>query len=354
MKKLFITSILTILFFANIFAKNRQNFYAANDNRIQYMGRIDFTDPLKPTMWATATQVQFSFEGNDCSVKITDQVQYGTNHNYVDIIVDGNYKRIKLTGTDNEVVIAKNLPEGIHTAIISKSTEAGIGYIKFEGIYCKVLIRSSALPSRKIEFFGDSITSGMGSDTTEIGCHKAEWYDQTNGYKSYGALTARALQAQYQITSASGIGLIHSCCNMDIVMPQVYDKVDIRENKIVWDFKKYQPDVVSICLGQNDGLQDSASFCGAYIKLIKDLRAVYPNTKFICLSSPMGDAALTAQSKRYLPAIAKNSNDKNIAVFYFSRSYNSGCDYHPSLLEHEEISEALTSFIKREMNWKLF
>lgn len=77
---------------------------------------------------------------------------------------------------------------------------------------------------------------------------------------SYGPVTARMLDAQWMLSSVSGIGLMHSCCDMDIVMPDVYDKLNMRENKYRWNFAHYQPDVVTVALGQNDGIQDSAAF----------------------------------------------------------------------------------------------
>jgi len=42
----------------------------------------------------------------------------------------------------------------------------------------------------------------------------------------------------------------------------------LRGDTITWDFKAYQPDVVTICLGQNDGpKQDSTLFCSTYVDL---------------------------------------------------------------------------------------
>jgi lysophospholipase L1-like esterase len=48
-------------------------------------------------------------------------------------------------------------------------------------------------------------------------------------------------------------------------MPQVFDKVNMRIDSIPWDFKQYTPDVVTITLGQNDGIQDSVAFCSDYV-----------------------------------------------------------------------------------------
>src|SRR5690606_17269343 len=117
-----------------------------------------------------------------------------------------------------------------------------------------------------IEFIGNSITCGMGNDASAIACNTREWYDQHNAYMAYGPLTARKLNARWQLTAESGIGLIHSCCNKKTTMPQVFDKINVADDTIAWDFSRYQPDVVTVCLGQNDGIQDSTAFCNAYVQ----------------------------------------------------------------------------------------
>ena len=128
----------------------------------------------------------------------------------------------------------------------------------------------------------------------------------------------------------------------------------MRGDSIAWDFKKYQPDVVTICLGQNDGIQDFNSFCNNYNKFIKQLRGYYPNAMFVCLTSPMADAALTSFLKKTLTAIVKKSNDegdKKVTSYFFSKQYHNGCDGHPDLAEHKEIAAELTNFVKEKMNW---
>lgn len=340
--------------FFSLSAREKIKFYKADHEKIQYMGRIDFSNKLKPTFWASATQVNFSFKGTTCKIILSDEELYGKYHNYINIIIDGKYTRLKLKSKKDTLLIASGLKYATHAVSISKSTEAGIGYIRFEGLICNKLIQTVATTSRKIESYGDSITSGMGSDTSQAGCHKADWYDQTNGYMSYAAITGRNLFAQYSLVSASGIGLIHSCCNMDILMPQVYDKISIRENKIPWNFSAYQPDVVTVCLGQNDGVQDSASFCNAYIKFINTLRQHYPKTSIVCLSSPMADAGLRAATKKYFNGVLAalhSSGDKNIYQFYFSRQSVAGCDSHPSVAEHVQAAGELTAYIKKIKNW---
>ena len=205
-----------------------------------------------------------------------------------------------------------------------------------------------------IECIGNSITCGAGSDMSVVPCGTGKWHDQHNAYMSYAAIMSRSLNAQSHLSAVSGIGLMHSCCNMNIIMPQVYDKISMRNDSIQWDFKNYQPDLVTICLGQNDGIQDSAAFCNNYISFLKTLRNYYPKSTFILLSSPMANEKLRNFMKATITAVQRSMNsggDKKVYSYIFTKQYSSGCDYHPSLDEHKLIAKELTTFIRKIMNW---
>jgi lysophospholipase L1-like esterase len=237
---------------------------------------------------------------------------------------------------------------------ICKDTESGIGYLELAGVICEKLLSPPSLPARKIEFIGNSITCGTGMDLSEIPCEKGVWYDQQNAWMSYAALTARTLDAQWHLTAVSGIGLIHSCCKMTITMPQVFDKMNQRNDSGSWNFRLYHPDVVTICLGQNDGVQDSAVFCNAYMHFILRVRAVYPKAHIVCQTSPMGDGYLTAVQKRYLNGIVRaagQAGDRRVSAYFYSRQYSRGCGGHPDLDEHRQIAEELTDYLKKLMRW---
>ncbi|MEO6151193.1 MAG: GDSL-type esterase/lipase family protein, partial [Mucilaginibacter sp.] len=280
------------------------SFYKASDKNFQYFGRIDFSHSELPRYWAAGVYIKANFSGTSCQIVINDEVIYDKDHNYISIIVDNlPVKRIKLTQKRNVITAATGLADTKHTITICKATESGIGYLEFVGMSCKKLLPASPKPVLKMEFIGNSITCGTGSDTKEIPCDSGTWYDQHNAYMSYGALTARALNAQWHLSSVSGIGLTKSCCGMDVVMPDVMDKINMRANTIKWDFKKYQPDVVTVCLGQNDGIVDSALFCSAYVKFVDTLRLNYPKATVVCLTSPMASPELVAVQKKYLTAI---------------------------------------------------
>lgn len=330
-------------------------FYKGDNRNIQYVGRVDFANAEAPRFWAPGVYINLAFIGTSCEIVINDEVLYGTSHNYIEYILDNNKPiRIQLKEKVNRITVATGLKNGQHRLTICKDTESGIGYLEFAGVSCMRLIKPPSLPNRRIEFIGNSITCGSGSDQSSVPCGKGTWYDQHNAWLSYGPTTARSLNAQWHLTAVSGIGLIHSCCNMTVTMPQVYNKINPRQDSIQWNFKSYQPHVVTVCLGQNDGVQDSATFCNSYISFIKKIRGYYPGSTIVCLTSPMADAPLTTVLKNNLTAIVNQVNkegDFKVYKYFFSRRYNGGCGNHPSLSEHQEIARELTTFIRKVKGW---
>ena len=280
-------------------ADTNNSFFSADADDIQYTGRIDFRNNAMPRFWSPGVYITIKFSGQEIICAIKDQELWGKNHNYLEIILDNEKKRIQTKYKTNYVIV-NNLKDTIHTLTICKNTESNIGYLEFGGVFCKTLLKPAAKPVHKIEFIGNSITCGASSDMSEIPCGKGVWQDQHNAYMAYGSVTARALNAQWHLSAVSGIGLIHSCCNMNIIMPPVFDKIDMRGDSIPWDFKRYQPDVVTVCLGQNDGIQDSTVFCKAYIDFVNKLRAHYPKAKIVLLTSPMADEKLKAVLKNQI------------------------------------------------------
>ena len=330
------------------------HFFAANNPFIQYTGRIDFSNPALPRFWQPGVYITLQFSGKNCEVILHDEILWGNKHNYLELVVDGKAERLQTKSKTDTIRVGHNLSNGKHTLVICKNTEANIGYLELVGIRCKKLLPPPAKPIRKIEFIGNSITCAASSDMSAMPCGKGVWEDQHNAYLGYAATTARTLNAQYHLSAVSGIGLMHSCCNLDIIMPQVFDKISMRDNKIAWNFNDYQPDLVTVCLGQNDGVQDSALFSDKYITFLQTLRGYYPQATIICLSSPMADESLAVFTNKVITALVKKINasgDTNLYSYFFSKQYHNGCDSHPDLAEHKEIAGELTKFIRAIKKW---
>lgn len=329
--------------------------FSANNSYFQYTGRIDFSNPVIPRFWSAGVYVKAKFRGKGCEVVVNDQILYGNSHNYIEIAIDDQKPfRVQTTDFTNNIKVGGDLSKDDHIITICKDTEAGIGFLEFVGLKCEKLLQLPPRPKRKMEFIGTNITAGADMDRSLYPCNFGEWYGHHNAYMSYGAVTARNLKADFQITAISGIGLLSSCCEIP-TMPKAFNKVNLRTDSLEWNFSAYQPDVVSICLGESDGVQDSVKFCDAFVTFIGDVRRYYPKADIICLNIPTGDIRLNGVLKRYMVGISDYMNshgDNKVTTYSISKIYTSGCNNHPDMIDHGLIADELTDYIKTLKKWK--
>ncbi len=344
----------------------QEKFFLPDNPNIQYQGRIDFSNPAKPRLSGAGSYLLVKFRGTTADILLTDQNLY-QNHNYLAIEIDGFYQgRTKISAEQAKYRIASDLQNTDHTLLICKATEAQIGYIEFLGIYCDALLPAKTAYSRKIEFIGNSITCGMGVETSEIPCDRGAWYDQHNAYLAYGPQVARKLRADWLLSSVSGIGIARNWNSAGPTMPEVYQNLYLNSDSTVeWQATRYIPDLVSICLGTNDfsagdgsserAALDSAVFVNRYLRLVKIIRQRYPSAQICCLTSPAISTENGIQLRKYLTAIIQHlqnmEQEKKISLFVFSRNYSSGCTGHPDQAEQESMAAELLPFYKRVMDW---
>ncbi len=329
--------------------------YRGGDKRIKLIGRFDLTDSNKPKVWAPGAYFEFDFEGSFCEINITDQHKYFLNHNYIEVVLDHKKpKRIKLKRTHNKILIGEFLRDTKHHLLVCKNTESAIGYIQLKEVSCKKLLPLSKKSKRIIEFIGNSITCGNGSDQSQIKFGKGKWYDYHNAYLSFGAIIARRFDCDWMLSAVSGIGLTRSCCGNENTMPQVYNHIAFNLTEKKWNFHQQKPEVICITLGQNDGLQKVDIFVKTYIKFLQVVRKRNPKATIICCSSQMANERLTRFLERSITkviALSKLKGDVNIYSFFYKKSYNSGYKKHPTVQQHNYIAAELGDFIKKTKNW---
>ena len=341
------------------------------DEAISYIGRVDRTDSLGPRQWGAGAYFTFAFEGDGCDVDIRDQRLYGNSYNYLEVVIDGeSFARVRTLGERNRLTIGKSqlpavtdtalkviavadsITDGPHTVLIARDTECAMGFTQVEQVAAKGLEAWQPAADMKIEFIGNSITSGMDCYDGEIPFGQGTWYDHHRAYYAYGPRTARALNAQWSLASVSGIGLMHSCCDHKYVLPQTYDKVNLVDNEVPYDFS-FRPDIVVSALGQNDGVQDSATFVDAYVDFIRVLREKNPDAQLVLLSSPMANDTLRTFFRQILPAVADEATRRGFAgkageipVYIYENAYNDGGTSHPSMDQQAEIADKLVNFLR--------
>jgi lysophospholipase L1-like esterase len=351
--------------------------YEADDKNIVYSGRIDFTDPKKPKFSAAATTISAKWTGTACTIKLLDENRYGMNRNYYDVSID-NGKAIKLAAiasqTDYEVGAGQAY--GAHTVTIVKRTEAFIGFSQFLGFkFAGQIQPPPAKPNRRIEVVGDSITCGSGNEAANGSPQCLEdgfGQPYQNGSLAYGPVLARALAAEYHITSVSGIGLVRDYSDKydARTLPQLYGLTFIEEmTSAAWDTSRFVPDVVVIGLGSNDfspgdtvrPAMDQTTFSNGYIDFIGKLRGYYPNAHIFGISSPMlvdGWPAPTDRSasdlKDSLTKVVDHFTllgDMKVHKFYVTKVTGEGCGVHPSVAQHAAMAREVGDYVKTVMGW---
>lgn len=162
--KLFIKlSLFSVILLFFIFRSKAQDYIPANDFKIKYTGRIDFTDSLQPRYSFPSVSIKVKFKGSGISAIIHDYGLGGIGTtNYYKVIVDGNIvnEQLKMNNGENTYILTSDLPLSDHTVEIIKITEGASGVSSFIGFKVdggeqKTLDLPSG-PNKKIEFIGDS------------------------------------------------------------------------------------------------------------------------------------------------------------------------------------------------------
>ncbi|MFL5728475.1 MAG: SGNH/GDSL hydrolase family protein [Cytophagaceae bacterium] len=363
----------------------------ADNANIQYSGRIDFTNPAKPTFSAPAVYVTAKFKGTSCRVIFHDEFLYSQRNLYQAIIDDTISVKIEPTPLKNIYMIDSTLVYGTHTVVFTKRTESGIGRCQFMGFRFSEILSPDPKPSRRMQFIGNSISCGSGNEAANNSsqCSEDSWYQSGgwgqayhNGHLSFGPVAARALDAEYHVTAVSGIGLIRNYSNQydPRTLPQVYDRVFLQDSStnwnpngynlnLAWDHSLFIPDVVVIELGTNDfspgdsprANMDSATYTPVYISFVNRLRGYFPNAHIVCLSSPMlsdgwpnaGDKNATNQKKSIagVEQYFNNNGDTRVHKFYVTKLNGGGCGTHPSAAQDQFLADELAAYIRTITGW---
>jgi lysophospholipase L1-like esterase len=325
-------------------------------------GRYLLTDSQHIELISSAVHFGFRFSGSACSLYA--YIKDPASHNYLQYELDGVYqKRIKIEGGSRDPAVIMAGSNGSHTVWIYKATEAQTGPVFIEKVTGEKLQALGRPDAPLIEFIGNSITCGADADPSEVPCGMGEYHDKHNAYYAYGPRVARALKANCILSSVSGIGIYRNWNSDGPTMPQVYEKADFQEgSQRLWDFKSYQPRVVSIALGTNDFSNgdgkrerlpfDSAAFVSHYIKFVLLVKSHYPAAQIALLSSPMINGDRRTQLQNYLTAVkgsidALYPSDKRVALYFFEPMQARGCDGHPNVEDHGILARELTPFFKK-------
>ncbi len=332
-----------------------------NDRRLQYTGRIDFSNPAAPQLSWPGTSVTANFTGSSLALRLDDQS--GTNFFNVFLDNDAQPTILHCAQGDKTYSVASNLPPGKHRFLLTKRTEGGDGATTFRGMELAdgaQILRPPKRPRHKMEIYGDSISSGMGNEAPDGEADNDP--KEKNNFLAYGPIAARDLDAELHVISQSGIGIMISW--FDFTMPQFYDQLSaVGNNDTHWDFSKWKPELVLINLFQNDcWLIDTRHRIDppptdeqriqAYVDFVKTIRAKYPKTYIICALGSMDATQPGSKWPGYVSAAVEqmkreNPKGKIDALFFDYTGYKA----HPRVQQHQANAAKLAAFVREKMGW---
>ncbi|MEP4534423.1 MAG: SGNH/GDSL hydrolase family protein [Cyclobacteriaceae bacterium] len=335
----------------------------SSDPSIAYASRIELDNENGVDLYWSGASVKITYEGEAVYAWLQDE----SGDNYFNVVLDGDSTRIIQPGTTKtRYLLADHQSEGRHSVELFKRTEWDKGkttFFAFEIAGHNPEILEQVEMSRKIEFYGNSISAGYAVD--DLSGKDSPDSIFTNAYVSYPALVSRALDAEFRCICKSGIGVMVSW--FPLIMPELFERLNPADTNSRWDFTRYQPDLVVVNLLQNDSwimldneneefrnrFGDEApqpeQIVQAYASFVSKLRGHYPDSHIICMLGNMDITKEGSPWPEYVQQAVEHLDDPKIHTHFVSFK---GRDGHPSRLEQQQIALSLTSFIKEKTGWQ--
>jgi lysophospholipase L1-like esterase len=309
----------------------------------QFYGRWDLSQPGKAITVNSGSHVTATFHGSGVSAQFDIAGNTGNRPTVSFKLDDGDWIEKEIAAT---LELATNLPVADHTVALFVR-----GMSEFEARWTPPLVASTTflgftvaggalVPSprpvrTKIEFLGDSITEGVALHAQgPEGQTTPNW--RTDGPRSYAALTAMALDAEWRQVGFGRQGLT---VGGNGGVPKAQDALNWFYAGVPRD--AWQPDLVVINQGTNDSGASGDTFAPLYLSFLGLVRTAYPNAKIAALR-PFGGAHAADISAQV--AARKAGGDAN--VFYVDTSgWTAQGDFtdgvHPNVSGSVKISEKL-------------
>ncbi|MEV7098091.1 cellulose binding domain-containing protein [Amycolatopsis sp. NPDC051045] len=322
--------------------------------RTHTVGRVKLTGDVAQYTWP-GIYFEGRFRGTGVDIVLND-----SNNDY-DVQIDGATVATLVTPgrTTHQV---RGLTDAEHSVRLVKRTESPWAAGEFDGFVAAPggeILAKPAARTRQIEFIGDSLTAGYGDLSTTRDCSANGGIDRnTNTDLGFGALTARRLNADYQVNAQSGRGMVRNYNGSDpgTDFRTAYDRTlqnvsgDVWHNPATW-----RPQLVVVGLGTNDfstAINPGepwtagslvAAYQSAYQGFLDKLRAQYGSDAVIVV----GATNLFAQPAQQVVSDRNARGDSRVRFWNFDdpRLDHLGCDWHFSLNDHRLISGLLTDYI---------
>jgi hypothetical protein len=312
-------------------------------DNLLYLGRFDDSNLNAVRLSWSGTGFAFRFVGTDARATFS-------GGRYFTVVVDGNALPEPLEVADEVDApfdLATDLPDGEHTIEVYRRTEASNGPTVVSGVEVDGDPLSVPRATRQLEIVGDSWSTGEGVDSSAERCDVGA----QNHFVTWGAIAARALDAELSTVAWGGKGLVGE------PMLPLYDRVVGTEPDSAGTIQS--ADAVFVSLGANDfvGGELPDGFVAAYEALLEQIRLQHPNALIACIWPQLPDPGETSLARAAIDeAMAKRTaaGDSWVkgADLELDELVDLACDnYHPGPETHAQMADNTIAFLKAELGW---
>jgi lysophospholipase L1-like esterase len=321
--------------------------------------------------------VRFAWQGSGVSAIVTGNALTArlrtedTDSVFFQAAVDGRAgMRFEVEqGADRTIELASGLSGGDHRIDLYRETEGMYGVSIFLGFGGATVKGPTPEPKRRIEVVGDSISAGYGNLGAEphpdwVANPACSWTaENSSWYQTYAARAGRMFDAEVTTLARSGWGMYWDRGgDKNGALPTVYDNTLGVMPAPGWDFA-IKVSVVIINLGTNDWAPGDPGmpYQTAYLAFLERVRSHYPDAwLFLTIGSMLNPpelAQVDARLQAVVSARASAGDDKITTFDMGTQDLGSngevvtGCDWHPSVTDHERMAEILQGQLKAKLGW---
>lgn len=376
------------------------NIYSINKiPQVHFLGRnVSNAEKKKDrVLFWNGSGFEFHFKGQELWAQF--ESNYETLEPWIAVFLNGRINSRQMIAKGKQwVCLARGFDENYQSDIrVIKDSQPMSDDPKHSLKICKLALSKGGIfealdeKKLKIEFIGDSITTGEGlygqvNDMDWIGCHMSFW-------KTYAYETASRLNADYRVMSQGGYGIVSGWNNSpfgvipphyenvcSIVKGSYYEKLGGYEK---YDFTKWQPQFIFINLGTNDrggfymepfvdeatgksykmnlaseGVpceEDSKKISNGVKNFLSVVRSNNPDAKIVWATGFMSIPEVMPSIYSGIEEYKTISGDKNIYTLEFQdmscevTDEDKGSRQHPGPKTHRLAAEKLVEFIKNNM-----
>jgi len=281
----------------------------------------------------------------------------------------------------HDYAISSSLAAGTYDIKIFKTTEADWNggdpvpnYVTFYGFTVKPLSsapvpaavdsagaaavqveQAPPLPTRKIEFLGDSITAGFCNEC-QTEAVLAGGHREAFG-RSWDQQICKTLDAQCHTAAWSGLGMVKNCCGGNTTMPSIFNRTLATDSATVWDWTQWKADALVINLGTNDGgaVHDPQyHYVDTYTDVVMQASRHYgPDLNVFLACGPMSsgycDAVHTVISNVQPHGVKAHFLDH---TDFLNGTFGPACCGHPSIQVDTAMAAYGSAQIKAALGWQ--